>query len=479
MHEFLCNEYEDIKMENHGVTREAAEFVAALQFADLPSECVHIAKRCIIDGIGVMLAGSNEPCAIICRQYALSVSGKARASFFGKDSQKAPAHLAALVNGTAGHALDWDDTALSNAPDRSVLIHPTMQPLAAGLALAEVMDRSGEELLTAFIAGFEVQCKIAESIDPSHFSGGRGFHTSNTIGIFGAAVTASKLLGLDREKTLNALGIAVSMSSGVGVNHGTMGKPLQMGRAAENGIVAAQLAAIGMDAHPEALEGPRGFFQCFGGGYEPKNINGKFGTPFSIIDPGVSIKPYPCGVVGHPGMDAMRDLATEYDVASNEVKKVRVFTGSNVLPPGPLRYQIAQSALEGKFCVPFQIASMIIRRKAGMMEFSDSFVRSPDAQAMMQRIKTKVAPEIDALGKSRIVFKIELELKDGRILKQESDKFYRGGPKNPLSREDLMEKFADASQNCLSTSDAHVTFELIERIDKSENIKALLNMVAR
>ena len=466
-------------MENNGVTREAAEFAHALRFADLPSECVHIAKRCIIDGIGVMLAGSNEPCARICRQYALSVGGKAQASFLGKDSLKVPVHLAALVNGTAGHALDWDDTALSDAPDRSVLIHPTMQPLAAGLALSEMMGRSGEELLTAFIAGFEVQCKIAESIDPSHFSGGRGFHSSNTIGIFGAAVTAAKLLGLDRNKTLNALGIAVSMSSGVGVNHGTMGKPLQMGRAAENGIVAAQLAAAGMNAHPEALEGPRGFFQCFGGGFEPRSISGKFGRPFSIIDPGVSIKPYPCGVVGHPGMDAVRELATEYDVAPNEVKQVRVFTGSNVLPPGPLRYRIAQSALEGKFSVPFQTAAMIIRRKAGMKEFADSFVRSPEVQAMMQRIHTEVAPEIDKQGKAKIVLKIELELKDGRILKKESDPFYRGGPKNPLTRQALMEKFADASQNCLSPSEADVIFELIESIDQYENIKALLDRVTR
>lgn len=466
-------------MKHNGVTREAAHFVAALSFADIPAECIRLAKRCIIDGLGVMLAGSSEPCAQVCRKYALSVGGRAQSSTIGDGSQKVPINLAALVNGTAGHALDWDDTALSNAKDRSVLIHPTMQPLAAGLSVSECHGNDGKDFLTAFIAGYEVQCKIAESIDPSHFSQGRGFHTSNTIGIFGATATAAKLLGLNEEQTRNALGIAVSMSSGVGVNHGTMGKPLQMGRAAENGITAAQLAFFGMDSHPEAFEGPRGFFYCFGGGYEPENIVGKFGKPYSIIDPGVSIKPYPCGVVGHPGMDAMRTLVKTHDVKPEDVKKVRVRTGINVLPPGPLRYGVARSALEGKFSVPFQMASMIVNRKAGIKEFTDEFVRSKAVQDMMQRIEATVDPEIEALGKSKIVFKIEVELNKGEILTQESEEFYRGGPKNPLTNEELIDKFRDASQNVINGSESAAACEFIESLDEAESLHGLISLVAK
>jgi len=466
-------------MGKNGVTREAAKFVASLTFDDIPDECIRLAKRCMIDGLGVMLAGSSEPCAQVCRKYAISIGGRAQSSIVGEGSQKVPIHLAALVNGTAGHALDWDDTALSNAKDRSVLIHPTMQPLAAGLAVSEFHEKSGQEFLTAFIAGYELQCKMAESIDPSHFSQGRGFHTSNTIGIFGATATAAKLLGLNEEKTRNALGLAVSMSSGVGVNHGTMGKPLQMGRAAENGIAAAQLAYFGMDSRPEAFEGPRGFFYCFGGGYEPANIEGKFGKPYSIIDPGVSIKPYPCGVVGHPGMDAMGTLVKTHDVQPEDVKHVKVRTGINVLPPGPLRYGVARNALEGKFSVPFQMASMIVNRKAGLMEFTDEFVQSKPVQDMMQRIEATVDPEIEALGKAKIVFKIEVELNSGEILTRQSEAFYRGGPKNPLTNEELRDKFRDASQNCMNGVDSAAVFEIIDNLDEAGSLTGLISLIAK
>ena len=155
-----------------------------------------------------------------------------------------PAHLAALVNGTAGHAMDWDDTALSTSPDRAVLLHPTLQPLAAGLAIGEKLGVSGRDFLTAFLAGFEVECKIAESIHPDHWL--RGFHTSNTCGIFGATAAACKLMGLTAGQIRSAFGIAASMAAGLTVNLGTMVKPLHMGRAAENGIVSAQLAAVGI-----------------------------------------------------------------------------------------------------------------------------------------------------------------------------------------------------------------------------------------
>lgn len=254
---------------------------------------------------------------------------------------------------------------------------------------------------------------------PDHWV--RGFHTSGTLGILGATSAAAKMMGLPVKQARSAIGIATSMAAGLGVNLGVMAKPLHVGRAAENGIVSAQLAALGFKAHPEAFEGPKGFFQAFGGGFDPDKICGKLGRQFSIVDPGVSIKPYPCGVVGHPAMDAMQALTIQHDIRPEEVDYIKVATGSNVLPPrGPLRYQKAQTALQAKFCVPFQIASMIIRRKAGILEFTDEFVQSPAVQDMMDRVEAVVAPEIDALGQNKIVSVIEVRLKDGRILKTRS-----------------------------------------------------------
>jgi 2-methylcitrate dehydratase PrpD len=462
-----------MKTEAKGLTEEIADFVEAVRFDDFPYEVQHVGKRCIVDGIGVILAGVTEPCTCIIRDYALSVQGREESSFLGQIEKRVPAHLAALVNGTSGHAMDWDDTALSTKPDRAILLHPTLQPLAAGLAIGEKLDASGKDFLMAFLTGFEVECKIAQAIHPDHWL--RGYHTSNTCGIFGAAAAACKLMRLPAKQVRSALAIAVSMAAGVNVNHGTMVKPLHMGRAAENGIVAALLSASGYEGHPDALESHKGFFFAFSGGCDPDQIRGKLGHPFAIVDPGVSIKPYPCGVVGHPAMDAMKTLVSEHQVRPEEVDQVKVLTGSNVLPPrGPLRYKKAQTALQGKFCVPFQMASMIIRRKAGIAEFSDEFVQSPEVQEMMDRVETVIDPEIDALGKDKIVGIIEIRLKNGRILRAQTPEHYRGGPKNPFTRDDLVEKFLDCTQRTLTSEKAQTLVRTIESLDQLDSIRNLI-----
>ena len=454
-----------------GVTEEVADFVAGIRYDDVSPEIWNIAKRCMIDGLGVLLAGSTEPCARVVRSYVLQVEGRQESTLLGKGRTKAPAHLAALVNGTAGHAMDWDDTALSNTPDRTTLLHPTLPPLVTGLAIGEKLRISGRDLLTAFVAGFEVECKIAASIHPDHKV--RGFQASNTCGIFGATAAASKLMGLSANQVRNALGVTASMASGVRVNMGTMGKPLHVGRASENGIVSAQLASLGFEADPNGLQGRNGFFQAFGGGFDPEKISGKLGRPFSIVDPGVSVKPYPCGVVGHPAMDSMRKLAIDQNVQPDQVDRIRVSAGSNILRT--LRYAKAQTALQGKFCVPFQMAAMIIRRKAGIMEFTDEFVQSPAVQDMMDRVETVIDPEIEALGKDKLVSVIEVRLKDGRVLEEKFSGHYRGGPQNPLSRDELVGKFNDCVQRILNPDEAA---KLLNTIDSLESLKDIGTLIA-
>jgi 2-methylcitrate dehydratase PrpD len=466
-----------MEKEETGITEEVANFVRNIRYEDFPPEVRHMAKRCIIDGIGVILAGSEEACTLIIRDYILAIDGRHESLLLGKGRNRAPAPLAALVNGTGGHALDWDDTVLSTTPDRSVLLHPTLLPLAAGLAIGEKLETSGRDLLTAFITGFEVECKIAECIHPDHWV--RGFHTSNTCGIFGATAAAAKLRGLSAKQVRSALGIAASMAAGIIVNLGTMVKPLHMGRAAEDGIISAQLAELGYEGHPEALEGHKGFFHAFAGGFDPNKIQGKLGRPFSIVDPGVSIKPYPCGVVGHSAMDAMQALVVQHDLRPGNVAHVKVSTGSNVLPPkGPLRYKKAQTALQGKFCVPFQMASMIIRRKAGRREFTDEFVQSSMVQEMMDRVEAVIDPEIDALGGDKIVGLIELQLKDGKTIRGKSAEYYRGGPLNPLTREELGEKFNDCVHEILTPVQASKLMETIESLENLDSVRGLSEMAA-
>ena len=175
------------------VTQEAAAFTVGLKFHDLPAGALRIAKRCVLtDGLGFILAGSDQTCTAIIQRQSLNLGKNPEATVLGAKPIKLPAPLAALVNGTAGHAMDWDDTQLSVTPDRiyGLLTHPTIPPLTAGLAMSERLGKvSGPDFLTAFLSGFEVECKIAEAIRPDHYK--HGFHTSGTVGTFGAAITAA------------------------------------------------------------------------------------------------------------------------------------------------------------------------------------------------------------------------------------------------------------------------------------------------
>ena len=341
------------------------------------------------------------------------------------------------------------------APSSSI---PRCNHFVRGWPLANPPARRGA-LLTAFALGFDVQVKIAEAIAPEHFAGGRGFHSSGTIGVFGSTVAAAKLMDLDEAQVRHALAIAATMSAGLGVNHGTMSKPLNMGRAAETGVTAARLARLGFDGPARAFEGGRGFFEAFGGGFSPERLLARLGQPWALLDPGPSVKPYPSGVVGHPGMDAMKALVIEHDIQAEDVDRVDVRTGPNVIDPGPLRIAHATTALEGKFCVPFQMAAIILRQKAGITEFSDEFVASEDCQALQRKVEAVIDPEIAALGKGRIVFEIELWTRDGARHAQRSEEHYRGGPSNPLSWDELGEKFRDCASRLLTG----------ERIEESLN----------
>ena len=317
-----------------------------------------------------------------------------------------------------------------------------------------------------------MECKISEAIHPDHYK--KGFHSSATVGTFGAAVAAAKLLKLNAEQTEHMLAIAASSASGIRVNFGTMTKPLHVGRAAQNGIVAAELAARGFSGGKDPLDPPWGFFQTFsqGGGFDVERIVGKLGRPHTIVSPGVSIKPYPCGVLGHPTMDAMRRLVIENDVDARDIIAIRVRAGSNIL--NPLRYPIANNELEAKFCPAFMVSAIALRRKAGIHEFNDEFVRSEATQALMKKVTCILDADIEAQGWEKIRSTVEVDLADGRKLVQKADERYRGGPDLPFTRDDLMEKFSDCAALVLSEEQINKVFTLVENLDECADINELV-----
>jgi len=459
------------------ITRAVAGFIADANFSDCPAEAIRIGRRCVLDGLGVMLAGSTQECTRIVREFARQHGQDSGATALGKVPVKFPAALAALVNGTAGHAMDWDDTQLSTTPDRTfgLLTHPTIPPLAAALAVAEMRGGiSGQDFLTAFITGFEVECKIAEAIRPEHYE--KGFHSSGTVGTFGAAAAAAKLLNLNRSQLCHLLGMTASMASGIRVNFGTMSKPLHVGRAAQNGVSAALLAEGGFEADPNGLDGPWGFFQVFGGGVDTERIIQKLGNPYSIVNPGVSVKPYPCGSLTHPSMDAMRAIVIENDLGPDDIEAVVLYAGRNIL--NPIRYITAENELQAKFCMPFLLAAIAISRKAGVQEFTTAFVHAEDVRSLMQRIRSEFDPAIEAKGYDKMRSRVEVKLKDGNKIVRDADYRYRGGPENPLSDDELKEKFIDCSRSILGDATRQEIFDIVFKLENLPDMDSLINRVS-
>lgn len=416
-------------------TAQAAEFTENIRFEDIPEEALRIGRRCVLDGLGLFVAGSDEHGVEVLIEEAEDMAGREDARLLGRGI-KVPAPAAARVLGTAGHAHDWDDSQVSVDPAHvyGLLTHPTIPPLSASLVMAQRLGGiDGKRFMLAFLAGFEVESKISEWMLPQHYMS--GMHSSGTVGTFGAYVSAAKLLGLTGENLLWGFGMAASFAAGIRCNFGTMTKPLHVGRAAENGVTAALLAARGHTADPRALDGHWGFFAVQGGGVSEDKITQGFGKTWSIVEPGVSIKPYPCGVLTHPTIDLMLRLVTDADIKPADVETVTVHAGTNILKP--IRYPIAENHLQAKFSLPATLAMVALNRQAGKREFSDEFVSSDAMQKMQRKIETAFDPEIEAKGFDKMRSRITIKLKGGGEVVGWADERYRGGPDNPLTDAEL------------------------------------------
>jgi 2-methylcitrate dehydratase PrpD len=452
-----------------GLTEELASFVHKTSYRDIASEVVRLARGFILDGLGVIVAGSTEKGSRIVQEYVRRMGGVAEATIVGARCA-APAAKAALVNGVSGHAMDYDDTQLSTSRESvyGLLTHPTTPVLAAVLAAGERENISGKEMLLVYILGVEVECRVADAIDPRHYQS--GFHSTATIGGLGAAMAIGKILRLKKEPLLRTLGIAASMASGLRENFGTMTKPLHAGRSAENGVTAAELAARGFTSAINIIEARRGFFNAMAGGGDASKIAGRLGNPYFMIEPGISIKPYPSGSLSHPAQDVILDLVRQHDLRPGDIDSVVVGTNSNV--PNALIYPMPKTALEGKFSIPFCMAIAILERKAGIAQFTDRKVRDPRVVELMKRVTLVVDPELEALGYDQVRSRVRVALKNGRTVEGRAD-VARGHPEKPMSWDELADKFRDC---CALVPGVHVeeAIAIVADLDKLKSIAPLI-----
>lgn len=454
------------------LTHEVADFALSAALDNIPSDVINLAKKSILDGFGLALSGSVAASGTIVQKYLEKIGAKGQAIVIGTGLQTA-GRFAAFANGVGVHADDYDDTQLAVAKDRvyGLLTHPTAPCLPAAFAEAQVEKLSGGELLTAYLVGIDVECKIAEAISPRHYQ--HGFHATATCGPFASASAVGRLRGFNHETMKRALSIAGSQSGGLRENFGTMTKPFHAGRAAESGIVACDLAELGWTATDKILEAPRGFFQAHGGGYDLSAIRGQLGSPWSFSDPGISIKPHPSGSLTHPGMTKMLELISEYDIKPEDVLSVDVGTNHNML--NALIHHQPQDELQAKFSMEFCMAILLLEGRANLPEFTDETVLRFDIQEMIKRINFNVHPEAEAAGYAKMTTFIDIHLRNGRTLSGRAD-FGKGSPENPLSYDEVADKFRGCAQ--FAGWPDTKTEKIISLVDQMEYLENLMDLTA-
>src|SRR2546426_3728952 len=319
------------------VIEQLASYVATESFDKFPEATVRAARRAILDTLGVTLAGSVEPTAARVRAMIAHRRTADEATLIGT-ALRGAVEDAALANGTASHALDYDDL------NQSLSGHPSVPILAAALALAERRRASGAALLAAFVAGVEVEARLGRARNPAHYE--IGWHATATLGVFGAAAAAAKLLGLSATQTAHALAIAASMASGIKANFGTDCKPLHVGHASRCGVEAALLAQAGFTGNPGVLEHGDGFGSTHGGGSKPEwdLVTVDLGAPHEIAEPGIGVKRYPSCASTHQSLDATFALMEEHAVVPAAVDAVEC--GVFYMAPHQLIYDRAETGLQ-------------------------------------------------------------------------------------------------------------------------------------
>ena len=449
-----------------GVTERMAEFIVETKWADFPALAIERAKKAAVDTVGVTLAGVNEPVGRIVADFARNMSGAPEASIIGL-GERAAAPLAALVNGAMGHALDFDDS--------SYLLsgHPSVVVLPAVLAQGEKQGASGREVLEAFIIGYEISTKLGLGMNPEHY--GAGWHSTCTLGTLGAAAAAAHLRGFDVETTRHALGIAASHASGVHANFGTMTKPLHAGLAPEAGLRAAELAAAGLTANTTILEAPRGFLQVYAGGGSPDGdgIAQSLGRPYSLADPGMNMKPYPCCLSTHPAVDALYDLVEEAGVTAADVARIEVSLLE--ISTQVLRYHTPQTGLEGKFSIEYCLARMLLDRDLRLETFTDEAVREPLLQDWMKKIHV-TADDMGWRPGERRPSEVRVCLNDGRVLKERTD-VSRGCALWPMEDAKIRSKFRDCAKTTLAADEYEEVLTLLESFETQTEIDSLMALL--
>src|SRR5712692_51887 len=439
------------------LTQELGQFAAGLTFEALPAEAVEIARTGIIDTVATMIAGAHDPAPQLLRRGLDPASGPASLYFSG-DSCAAPE--AAWINGTAGHALDYDDVGCRG--------HLSTVLVPAVLAEAETLDLSGREMIAAYVAGYETWAELSRR-DPGHHHR-KGWHPTGIFGTIGAGAACAALRRLNPEQATAAIALAASQAGGIMANFGTMTKPFHAGRAAHAGLVSARLAEAGFTASPDALEHSQGFLSAVSpeGRADRDGPTPGLGEDWHILKQGLSIKKYPACYCTHRALDGMLELLARRPLKPAEIGHITVSiseTHSLIL-----RNHSPQTGLAAKFSMEFAMAAAVIARRASLAEHTDDFVRRPEVQELMRRVSIVTNENYDPVVSGASVYdQVTIDLVNGERIESEQVRRSRGHAERPLGDTELFDKF----RTCLDAGHARIAPELLfDRLRKLERLSA-------
>lgn len=448
------------------LTEILADAVLDFHLDALPTQAVARAQTTMKDCLGCLLAGSRETPPAILGQYARELGARPAATVLGVRGLRTDAGTAAMINGTAAHIHDYDDVSTN------VTGHPSVVCLPVALALGEETGASGKAVLEAYMLGIEVMGLMGRGLNPQHYS--RGWHNTGTLGTFGAAAAAGKLLGLTRQQLIYAFSIAASRAAGLKGNFGTMTKSVHAGLAASNGIFAAKTAKLGLDANPDIFEMDEGYVSVTTGSMDLDAITDFLASGKSeFLHPGLAIKPFPSCKATHNGINAAMELQQENGFRAEEVESIQV--DCQPIAKDLLKYPIAQTPLQGKFSMNYCIACALLYGQVTLSQFEGTQIEDPAVLELMHRIRMDVCPDIAGGDYYNGTWEtgVRITLRDGRRLEKRV-RYATGDPERPLSAEALDVKFRDCLSKVADLSKAEPFLRCVEELQTLPDLTPLL-----
>jgi 2-methylcitrate dehydratase PrpD len=447
------------------IAETIAKMVHDLQFSHLSEEVIDRTKYLTLDYVGLAAKGSTFESSKPIHEMIKKLGGEGNGVVIGTEQLHPLPHYAALANGSAAHSLELDDVI------NEASLHPAVAVFPTAFAIAEAYGKSGKDLILATVIGYELMGKLGKALNPSHVYA-RGFHPTGVVGIFAAAATASKLMGLTEEQTVNALGIVGSQAAASMefLNTGSWTKRLHPGWAAHSGIIAAELAKAGFTGPESIIEGDKGFARAYSFDFNLKEINESFSNENNFILK-TSIKPHACCRYKQGPLDLVLDLVNTHDIQPNEIEKINVYLVQTALPivaEPEEQKRNPQSSVDAQFSMHFGASVAVLYRRTLLEQYQDEVVHRPEVKEMMKKVACYRDQELEKEFPKKWPAKVVIESTKGTFSKEID--YPKGEPENPLSWNEMIDKFNYV------TSEVYDTNQQNQLVDEIRNLETIVKI---